>query len=105
VQRRLVVRVNKDRSNAIADLFNAAYDEIDLEGWARDGTGHTEGPCCVGHALVRAARQRRNGALSACVRILREEVGGSIAQWNDSRHHELEVLLTLERLADRYRRD
>ncbi len=97
--------MNRDRSNAIADLFDAAYDEIDMEGWTRGGPGHTEGPCCAGHALVRAARSRRNGALSACIRILREEVGGSIPRWNDTRRHELEVLLTLERLADRYRRD
>ncbi len=97
--------MNKDRANAIADLFDDAYDIVDMEGWTRDGSGHTEGPCCAAHALVRAARARRNGALRSCTRILQEEVGGSITRWNDTRKHELEVLLVLERLADRYRRD
>lgn len=97
--------MNRERANAIADLFDAAYDLIDMEGWAQNGAGADEGPCCVGHALVRAARERRNGALAPCIRILQDAIGQrNITRWNDTRKHEMEVLILLEQLADRYRR-
>lgn len=98
--------MNDKVSANISWLFDAAYDEIDSEGWATGTSSHPwHGPCCMGHALIRVAkRSGRTRFIRPALDTVTRHTGTEFWRWNDRQTDELRVLALLERLADTYRR-
>ena len=83
--------MNRERSTAISNIFDAAFDGIDSDGLS------------LGDALAAAGERYGNGYLVAAWAILNEETDGDPHGWVAD-HNEYSVLRLLEGLGDRYRR-
>ena len=94
----------KTRANVVW-LFDAAYDEIDSEGFATKGASSPfEGPCGVGDALIRVAqRSGRIPFLRAAMGLVEDVTGMEFWRWDKRQTDEVRVLEFLERMADTYR--
>ena len=100
---------NVAEDRAIADVLDGAWDILDTEGWARgeeaiEAIHKTTGPCCLGVAICRSARERRAApVVGLALQSVARHIGESVPRWNDRQSSPIRVMRVLERVADVHR--